>query len=754
MFASLGRAVSRHPLRAVAAWVVVAALSYLVAVAGLGSDGGLFDRVTSGEPQVSGSESATGLALIDSSSEQAVSITAIVDDAPPTTKGLATALGPLHDDLAGTDGVDTVIDPFVLPDGPTSDAAKPLIGKDGQGFIVVVDLKASLNDTRTSAAEDAVVARLRELPADLASVAPDATVRVSSDDLVVHAITDQLEADLRTGEAIALPVALVIMVLVFGGLLAASMPIVGALASIGCGFGVLYLLTYVLDVDATVINVVTVLGIGLSIDYGLLVVSRYREELTRPQAPDDGSGGTATRRRRRGGRGGTAHEAVVATVATAGRTVTFSALTVAISIATLAIFQPQLMRAIGLAGVAIILLALATALTLVPALLRMSGTRLARPGVVGRVPGLRAVLARTSDVSSDEGVFSRLAARVQRHPWLVVVGCVAVLGVLAAPAAGLQLRNSGIELLPTDSESRQFVAELSDEYPASRSPEVRVVVQGTETQGKELAGRIATLDGVQSVDPPAQGDGIQVIGVRTTDHDPGSAAVVDVVHGIRDLRDDGVATTFYVTGQAAGQVDFTAALADRLWWAVGIIALATFVLLALMTGSLVLPVKALLTNALSIFASLGVLVWVFQDGHLSGLLGFTSTGGIEVYVVALVLAFAFGLAMDYEVFLLSRIKELHDAGVAPRESVRLGLQRSGRIITSAAAIIIVVFAGFAAGRLLVTKEIGFALAVAVFIDATLVRMLLVPATMTLLGRANWWGPRWLKRLASASAVRP
>ncbi len=754
MFATLGRAVSRHPLRAVAAWVVVAALSYLVAVAGIGSDGGLFDRVTSGEPQVSGSESATGLDLINSSSEQATSITAIVDHAPPKTKGLTTALATLHDDLTGTDGVDAVIDPFVLPDGPTSDAAKPLIAQDGQGFIVVVDLKTTLDDAHTKAAGDAVVARLRELPSDVEAVAPDATVLVSSDDVVVHAITDQLENDLRTGEAIALPIALVIMVLVFGGLLAASMPIVGALASIGCGFGVLYLLTYVLDVDATVINVVTVLGIGLSIDYGLLVVSRYREELTRPEAPDGASGGTTPRRRRRGGRSGTAHEAVVATVATAGRTVAFSALTVAISIATLAIFQPQLMRAIGLAGVAIILLALASALTLVPALLRMSGTRLARPGVVGRVPGLRAVLARTSDVASDEGVFSRLATRVQRHPLLVLVGCVAVLAVLAAPAAGLQLRNSGIELLPADSESRQFVAQLSDQYPASRSPELRVVVQGTEQQGKDLAGRIAVLDGVQSVDPPERGDGIRVLGVRTTDHDPGSSAVVDVVHEIRDLRGHGLTTTFYVTGQAAGQVDFASALADRLWWAVGIVALATFVLLALMTGSVVLPIKALLTNALSIFASLGVLVWVFQDGHLSGLLDFTSTGGIEVYVVALVLAFAFGLAMDYEVFLLSRIKELHDAGVEPRESVRLGLQRSGRIITSAAAIIIVVFAGFAAGRLLVTKEIGFALAVAVFIDATIVRMLLVPATMTLLGRANWWGPRWLKRLSARGAVRP
>ncbi|WP_448629377.1 MMPL family transporter [Cellulomonas soli] len=202
----------------------------------------------------------------------------------------------------------------------------------------------------------------------------------------------------------------------------------------------------------------------------------------------------------------------------------------------------------------------------------------------------------------------------------------------------------------------------------------------------------------------------------------------------------------WVTGQAAAQSDFTTALADRAPWAAGIVALATLVLLFLMTGSVAIPIKALLTNVVSLAASLGVLVWVFQDGHLSGLLGFTATGGIETYVVALVIAFGFGLAMDYEVFLLSRIKELHDGGASNDEAVRLGLQRSGRIITSAAAIIIAVFAGFVAGELLVIKEVGFALAVAVLIDATIVRLLLVPATMTILGKANWWAPKPLRAL--------
>ena len=228
------------------------------------------------------------------------------------------------------------------------------------------------------------------------------------------------------------------------------------------------------------------------------------------------------------------------------------------------------------------------------------------------------------------------------------------------------------------------------------------------------------------------------------DVDADDAGGPEAVSVVREVRATDSAFDVWVTGQAAGQVDFLDALGERVWWAVGIVVGATLVLLFLMTGSVVVPVKALLTNALSLAASLGVLVWVFQDGHLEGLLDFSSVGGIETYVVALVVAFAFGLAMDYEVFLLARVKELFDAGHPNDEAVRLGLQRSGRIITSAAAIIIVVFAGFVFGDLLVIKEVGFALAVAVLIDATIVRLLLVPATMTLLGRFNWWAPRPLR----------
>jgi RND superfamily putative drug exporter len=252
-----------------------------------------------------------------------------------------------------------------------------------------------------------------------------------------------------------------------------------------------------------------------------------------------------------------------------------------------------------------------------------------------------------------------------------------------------------------------------------------------------------------SVDPAAEVGTAVTLGVRLDTDDAGGEDASDVVHAIRQSEPG---FPFWVTGQAANQIDFVEALLEGLPLAATIVVTATLVLLFLMTGSLLVPVKALLVNVVSLTASLGVTVWIFQDGHLEGVLDFTSPGGLESYVVAVALAFGFGLAMDYEVFLLARIKELYDAGLDNDRAVRLGLQRSGRIITSAALIIIVVFAGFVAGDLLVIKEVGVALAVTVLVDATLVRMLLVPATMTLLGEWNWWAPAPLRRLYERSAI--
>jgi len=738
VFARLGRTVAHHPRLTVVVWLVLTVVGYSLAVQGLHGEN-LFERVSTGVPDVPGAESTRGQQILADQRVTGPSVNLVLSGLDPAGPEVGPALEAARADLAQVEGVASVIDPLVLPGGVENPAAAPLLAQDGEGFLVVVELEPDLGSDVQARALDDVEQRLREIPGELAAVAPDVRGIVGAEHLIVDEITRQIEEDLRTGEVVALPVALLIMVVVFGGFLAAAMPMAGALASIAGGLGSLLALTYVMDVDASVVNVVTVLGLGLSIDYGLLIVSRFREELHRLVNAD---GGAASRRRRGDG---PVVAAIERTMATAGRTVVFSAVTVAVSIAGLLAFRPDILRAIGAGGVAVVLVAVATAVTLVPALLTMTGRRLARPGLVGRLPGLR----RASDVQHEEGAFSSLAARVQRHPWWVMLGSVALLALLAAPATRMELRISGLELLPTGTTQREYVSDLEENYPAAASPTVTVVVASSLADATAWAAELEDLPGVTSVDAPSALGAYVVVGVRADTTDPGGPVAAGVVREVRALD---APFERWVVGQAAAQIDFTDALVARAPLALGIVGVATLLLLFLMTGSVVIPVKALLTNALSIVASLGVLVWVFQDGNLEGLLGFTSTGGIETYVLALVVAFAFGLAMDYEVFLLSRVKELHDEGLPTDAAVRLGLQRSGRIITSAAAIIIVVFAGFVAGDLLVIKEVGFALAFAVLIDATLVRLFLVPATMTVLNRANWWAPRPLRRVYERFAI--
>lgn len=442
VFESLGRLVARHPRLTVLVWAVVAAGCFAVALVGVGGQN-LFDRLSTGEPVVPGSDSARASELLAETSTSGASLSLVVQGVDPATEGLAEALAPAREEVAAVDGVVSVIDPFVLPDGPANPAAAPLLAQDGDGFLLVAELDPELSDDAESAALRDLQVRLEAVPDALHDVAPDATGLVGGTSLIVSAITDQVEQDLTTGEAIALPVALLIMVLVFGGFLAAAMPLAGAIASIAGGLGSLVALSYVMDdLESSVVNVVTVLGLGLSIDYGLLIVSRFREELGRTLGDDEGR----SARRRRGD--GAVVGALLTTMSTAGRTVAFSALTVAISIAGLLVFRQDILRAFGAGSVAVIVFAVATALTLVPALLVLAGRRLARPSVLSRVPGVRAVLARTADVDHEEGVFSRLAARVQRRPWWVMGGSLAVLLVLAIPLLHLELRNSTTELLP------------------------------------------------------------------------------------------------------------------------------------------------------------------------------------------------------------------------------------------------------------------------------------------------------------------
>ena len=323
----------------------------------------------------------------------------------------------------------------------------------------------------------------------------------------------------------------------------------------------------------------------------------------------------------------------------------------------------------------------------------------------------------------------------------------ALLLAAGTPLLSLKLENGGANLLPDSFESVRVQQNLQVRFPGAGVDPVTVLARATPQQ---LDAYVAGLgSAVDRADVATVGTASRLgtspyasVDITPTGSSQGEAAQ-RLVHALREHRPP---YQSWVTGDAAVLIDFSRSLADRLPWAFGVIAVALFVLLFLMTGSVLVPVKALLMNTVSLGATFGSLVWVFQEGHLQGLLGFTSAGAIETWVPVIVFAFAFGVSMDYEVFLLARIKEQYDAGATNDEAVRVGMQRSGRIITSAALLIVIVFCGFAAGRMLGIKEMGFALAVAVVVDATLVRCLLVPATMTLLGDLNWWAPGPLRRL--------
>lgn len=726
----LGRFQARHARVVVGGWVALVLAAFLLALGGLGG-GSLFSRLDSGPSLVPG-QNRDGEKVLSQQSVQGNGVLVTVDGVDPTSTPVQQAVTDLVRRISTDPRVSAVTSPYTVPGGPTGPAGAALVSRDGQGVALVVQLRPRLSNPDQLEAASAIEAKA----ARAADGLPGARSATGSTPQLIHEITDQVERDMRTGEGVALPISLLVMVLVFGGFLAAGLPLAGAIAAIGGGLASLWVFSEFISLDATVVNVVTILGLGLCIDYGLLVVSRFREEL-RHAIGDSGPGSLPEADREH------VVQAVGRTVAVAGRTVLFSGAIVAISLSGLMFFEASVLRAMGAAGMSVVLVALVVALGLVPALVALAGARLIRPGLPTRVPGLRSLLARLGDVAPPEGIFSRLGTWVQRHAWPVAAGVAAVLIVAAVPVTGLQLRSSGAELMPVGSGQRTFFQQLDERWPALAAPDIQVVTRGTVPAVRQWGEQVAQLPGVNQVRPPRQQGALVVLDVQVDGGDaagPTAHAVVDRLRGEKP----GFAT--WVLGQASAQSDFSDALHRRAPFAIGLVVIATFVLLFLMTGSVLIPIQALLLNVLSLGASLGVATWVFQDGHLEGLLGFTSTGGIETTIPPLVLAFGFGLSMDYEVFLLSRIKERRDAGLASNAAVVAGLQQSGRIITSAALLVVIVFAGLLMARVLAVQQTGVALTVAVALDATLVRMLLVPATMTLLGEWNWWAPAPLRRL--------
>ena len=692
MLASLGRFCFHHRRLVLVAWLVAF-------VGGITAGVQVFPRLNT---DYSGSsiESFAGFDHLDESAEYGSRITAIVD--APTGSAGEQVVARAVATLGRTDDVGRVVDPLTAP------PELGLVSPDGRKAVVVVDLVKDLDGAGFDTAVDAVEEQLRALGDRLGSRA-----LLGGNTLLQRESAEQSQRDTERGEFVALPITLVVMVFLFGGFVAAGIPLIGAFCSIAGGLAALYGISYAMDLDPSVPSVTTIMGLGLSIDYALLIVQRYREER---------------------GLGRDAEDAVVVALSTAGRTISFSALTVATALTGLFVFELSIFRALGAAGVTVVLVALAVGLTLAPALLATFHRRI-------KVP---------TETVPDDGFFARLARATQRRALLVTVGLTALLLAAGSPFLGVRFQNGGADLLPEEFEARQYAEQLARSFPSEATEPVMVVARVPAQQLQTWADSVADLPDVARVAPATDRQhGWSVVEITPVGETQGDRAQA-LVH---DLRAERPAYDTWVTGSAAVLVDFKALVLDGLPWAAAILGIGTFVLLFLMTGSVLVPVKALVMNTLSLGATFGVLVWVFQDGHLSGLLDFTPTGALETWVPVIVFAFAFGLSMDYEVFLLSRVKELYDSGMPNDQAVAVGLQRSGRIITSAALLVLIVFLGFTTGKLLGIKQMGLALATAVAVDATLVRCLLVPATMTLLGDRNWWAPGWLRRVHDRIGLR-
>ncbi len=731
----LGGLVGRHPIIAIACWAVLVALAVATAVAGAGGQT-LFERLKGEAPGVTG-ESSRADDILSGTGPAHESVTLLlhgVDVSDPAVQDWADRLGARVHALPNT----TFADPLLVPrrpDGTRAPAVAAAFSADGRGVLLTATVAAA----RAGGTPDpATISRLETEMRSAASSArkqfSGATALVGGGTLLVDSILKVSASDLERGEAVALPIALLVMLLVFGGFLAAGIPLLGAIVSIVGSLGLLFGITYLMDIDSTVINVITAVGLGLSIDYGLLIVSRFREEYRSNLAAMGEPWHLSA-----ADRNAIRLLSITRTADRAGRTVLFSGTTFAIASAGLLIFEPRIVRAIGVGALSVTAIAILTALTLVPALLSLTGDRLLRPGALTHLPGVGRLISRFGDVAPPEGFFSRLTRRVQKHPALVTLACVVALLAVGSPLLTLRLANTSVDAIPRSSTQYSFTTALATQFPDATTPRIELVTS-SESDALSWAATVKNIPRVDSVATPHQVGGGWATVVRA---DPADGLAV-----VTAIRADRPSFPARVTGIDAHTLDLSDSLRATAPWAALIISLGTILLLFLMTGSLIVPLKALVASALSLGASIGVLVWGFEQGHFAGILNFDASHvhGVDVLVLLLTFAFGFGLAMDYEMFILSRIKEQVDAGVEARESIAVGLQRSGRIITSAALIIIVVFAGFASGDLMVIKQLGTALAVAVLLDATVVRCLLVPAFMTWQQRIMWWAPRWMKRL--------
>ncbi len=717
MFTKLGRFAIRR--RGVVLLVTLAAL-VLSGVVGAG----VADRLSRGGFDAPGSDSVRASTELDerfdTGSADLVVLATVAEELGTVDAPDAVIAGrALTDEIAAIDGTDDVVSYW-----STGDPAMRSI--DGRRAVMLLRLPGE----HSSIERDHLVADLLETYR-FTERGP-LTVELAGREAVFEQMATVIEDDLALAEAIAIPATLILLILVFGGVVAALLPVgVGVVAAIST-FLVLHLVSSATDVSIFALNLVTALGLGLAIDYSLFIVSRFREE-------------------RRGGLG--VDEAVVRTVETAGRTVAFSALTVAVSLSALLVFPLFFLRSFAYAGVGVVVLAMTTSVVALPALLSVLGDRVNRWTIIGYRERRHAV-----------NRWRELGQAMTARPWPVIVLSVLLLVAVAIPFLGVKWGEGDQRVLPADDPVREVTEVLVTDFSSTEGNAFPIVAIGNVERSAVtgLAIRISALDGVSRVDA-ATGSFVGGVSLATSDAssarfeapgatwlnvvpelEPISAEAEQLIADIRAL--DTSFDEVLVGGGTAALVDTKDAIFDRAWIAALLIVFATFVLLFLMFNSVLVPIKAIVLNTLSLGATFGMMVWIFQDGHGADLLGFTPTGFTDITTPILMFCIAFGLSMDYEVFLLSRMKEEYDRTGDNDRAVVEGLAKTGKLVTAAAVLLSVTFLAFATSSVSTIKLFGLGLAVAVLVDAFIVRVTLVPALMTVAGRWNWWAPAPLRRV--------
>jgi RND superfamily putative drug exporter len=700
--------------------ILISTAVFFLAAGAIG--GGVADRLSSGgfnDPDAEATQ-ATEL-LKDQFGQQTPNLILLVtadsgsvDDAETAQAGAA-----LTKELEEEPGVERAFSYWTLKDAP-------LKSHEGDQALVFAVVPGS---------DDHVREVVEEVSPAFNRTQDGLSVKVTGFAEVFREMGTTIEGDLVRAESIALPITMIALIFVFGSLVAASLPLlIGGLSIVG-SFLILTIIAEITQVSIFALNLTTALGLGLAIDYSLFVVSRYREEVRAGLAP---------------------HDAVTKTVHTAGRTVAFSGLTVALSLAALLVFPMAFLRSFAYAGVAVVLLAAIFATVFLPALLAVIGNKIDSVRVFKRKP---------KDVG--EGFWHRLAMFVMHRPIPIATIVIAFLLFLGAPFLNVSWGLADDRALPAQATSRVALDEIRNNFEFNGANALTVVAPAVGDGGSQArevddyAARLSTVGGVYAVQSAT---GTYVAGEKVFVPDQtsrrflnGKGTWLSVIPGIeayspegeelvRDIRATAAPFPVQVGGPSADLLDSKDAIFGKVPLAAAIIGVTTFVLLFLMFGGLLVPLKAIVLNLISLSATFGALVWIFQEGNFAGALDFTSTGLLDVTTPILMFCIAFGLSMDYEVFLLSRIKEEHDATHDNVRSVAVGLEHTGRIVTAAALLLSIVFIAFATSGVTFIKMFGIGLTIAVVMDATLIRGALVPAFMRLAGEANWWAPSWLRRI--------